>query len=447
MLTLPPEIMLLIDAFAPVFNERVWEWAKVLLVGAMLTPGKRTVSAVLRVMGLSQERQYQNYHRVLNRATWCSLAVSRILLGLLVAAFGQEELVLGADETLERRVGEKIRCKGMFRDPIRSSKKYPVISPGLRWLSLMLLTPVPWAARRWALPFLTVLTTSQKADQQGGRRHKTSSQWVRQLVSQVRRWQPKVRMVLVVDGALAAVRLAWQCVGLNVICVSRLRLDAQLYDWPDPARRKPGPKPTKGRRQIKLAQRLTHPDTPWQRLAIPWYGGAQRALDVATAIALWHRPGQPPLPIRWVLVRDPLGKLHPAAFFATDLEATPTRILHWVVMRWSVEVTFQELRTHLGFETQRQWSDRAIARTTPALFGLFSLITLLAYRLTAGQPLPVRAAAWYCKTHPSFADAIALVRRSLWANIQFRHSPVRTRLLQFPDTVIAGLVDTLCYLT
>lgn len=447
MITLPPEIMTLINAFAPVFSERVWGWAKVLMVGAMLTPGKRTVSAVLRVMGLSEEKQFQNYHRVLNRAEWCSLTVSRILLRLLVAAFGREELVLGADDTLERRLGEKIRHKGMFRDPVRSSKNHPATSPGLRWVSMMLLAKMPWAQRVWGLPFLTTLATSEKTDTRLGRRHKTSTDWVRQMITQVRRWLPAARMVLVVDGGLAAVRLALQCVRLGVTCVSRLRLDAQLYDWPQTPWHKPGPKPTKGKRQMKLAQRLSDPSTHWQRAQVSWYGGAPLWLDVATGLSLWHRPGQPPLPIRWVLVRDPLDKLSPAAFFATGLHATPVRILQWVVMRWSVEVTFQELRTHLGFETQRQWSDQAIARTTPALFGLFSIITLLAHRLSAHQPLPVRSAAWYRKSQPSFSDVIALVRRSLWANIQFINSPVQTRLLQLPDSVMAGLVDTLCYLT
>jgi len=447
MLNLPPEIMTLIGEFAPVFSERVWDWAKILMVGAILTPGKRTVSAVLRVMGLSDEKQYQNYHRVLNRAVWDSLKASRILLGLLVAALGGAELVLGADDTLERRQGDHIREKGMFRDPVRSSKKHPVTSPGLRWLSLMLLAKVPWAERVWALPFMTVLAPSERTDEQQGRRHKTTSERLRQMMIQVRRWLPAVPIVLVVDGGLIAVRLAWQCVQLGITCVSRLRLDAQLYDWPDTTRRKPGPKPTKGQPQMKLAQRLINPHTTWQRLTLAWYGGASRALDVASGVALWHRPGQPPLPIRWVLVRDPFGKLSPAAFFATELDTTPARILQWVIMRWSIEVTFQELRTHLGFETQRQWSDPAVARTTPALFGLFSLTTLLANRLSVHHSLPTRSAAWYVKAHPTFADVIAFVRRYLWANIQFLNLPVQTPLVQLPAIVISGLVDTLCYFT
>src|SRR5277367_2110071 len=171
MLILPNEIMALLSVFAPVFSERVFEWVKVLVVGAILTPHQRTVSAALRVMGLSDEAQFQNYHRVLNRAVWSGLDVSRILLGLLVTAFvGLGGIVgLGADETLERRNGQHIRAKGVFRDAVRSSKKRIVHSYGLRWVSMMVLVEIPFSGRVWALPFLTVLATSPKTDAAGGR--------------------------------------------------------------------------------------------------------------------------------------------------------------------------------------------------------------------------------------------------------------------------------------
>ena len=210
MLIVPSELMLLLQAFAPLFSERVWDWAQVLVVGAILAPGKRTVTAALRVMGLSAEEQFQNYHRVLNRAKWSALAVSQILLGLLIGTFVATgvPLVLGADETLERRRGEKIKAKGAFRDAVRSSKKYTVISFGLRWVCMMLLVPVPWSSRGWALPFLTVLAPSQATHTAQGKRHKTSVDWIGQMLRVVRRWYPHRALILVVDGGLAAIKLA-----------------------------------------------------------------------------------------------------------------------------------------------------------------------------------------------------------------------------------------------
>ncbi len=192
MLHLPPEIRLVLQPFAPVFSERIWEWAKVLVIGAILAPGKRTVTAALRVMGLSTETQFQNYHRVLNRATWSSRALSYILLSLLLRAFVPTDapVVVGIDETIERRRGGKIAAKGIYRDPVRSSKDHFVKTSGLRWVSMMLLVPVPWVQRVWALPFLTVLAPSERYHQERGKRHKQRTDWGCQMVLQLRRWLP-----------------------------------------------------------------------------------------------------------------------------------------------------------------------------------------------------------------------------------------------------------------
>lgn len=452
MITLPPEMMIILTHFAPEFSERVWDWAQVLVAGAILAPGKRTVTSALRVMGLSEEQQFQNYHRVLNRAKWSALNISRILLGLIVSVLVGigVPLVVGVDETLERRKGDKIKAKGVFRDSARSSRKHIVYSFGLRWVSMMALVSVPWSTRVWALPFLTVLAPSERTNQANGKRHKTSIDWTMQMITAVRRWVPDKVIVLVTDGGLAAVKLGLRCARFvnPVTYISRLRLDARLFDQPGPQPpSKPGPKPKKGKRQLSLNQRLKDPKTKWWKLSIPWYGGKKREIEIATGISLWHTPGFDPLPIRWVLVRDPLGEFKPTAFFSTNQTLTPLRILVYFIMRWGLEVTFEEARAHLGLETQRQWSDLAIARTTPVLLGLFSLITLLAHRLIQDQPLPVRTAAWYHKQKATFSDVIALVRRYLWMKTEFANSPAKQGLVQFPLPVLAGLVDTVCYST
>ena len=148
MFTLPPEFAVFVVAFEPLFSNCIWSQVHVLLIGAILAPGKRTVTAALRIMGLSAEKHFQNYHRVLNRAVWASLAVSRILLGLLVAAFvPRGPIIMGLDDTLERRRGAKIKAKGIYRDPVRSSHSHFVKASGLRWSSLMLLVTIQWAKR------------------------------------------------------------------------------------------------------------------------------------------------------------------------------------------------------------------------------------------------------------------------------------------------------------
>lgn len=448
---LPTRIIQVLRSFEGVFSERVWEWAKVLLIGAILAPGERTVAAILRVMGLQNDKQFQNYHRVLNRTKWSSRAVSRILLSLLVTLFvpANAPVVVGIDETIERRRGSKIAARGIYRDPVRSSQEFFVKTSGLRWICLMVLTPIPWACRIWALPFLTVLAPSKRYHEQRGKKHKTITDWARQMIKQVHRWLPDRALVIVGDGSYAVVALLSNVVRLpHISLVTRLRLDAALYD-PAPSREagknKKGRPAVKGPRQLTLAKRLADPTTVWEERTVAWYGGIIRTVAIATGTAWWYHRGIPPVAIRWVLVRDPEGKFTSQAVLCTDQRADPVQILAWFVMRWPVEVTFHEVRTHLGVETQRQWSDLAILRTTPALLGLFSLVTIFAHQLLDEHPFPVRQAAWYSKALPTFSDTLAFVRQHLWPSSFFARSSFQHDMVEIPRALFDRLVDTLAF--
>jgi len=436
--------------FEAVFSERAWDYAKVLLVGAILAPGIRTVTGALRVMGLHNESQFQNYHRVLNRATWSSRALSRILLRLLIHAFVPDDapIVVGLDEHIERRRGTKIAAKGIYRDAVRSSKSFFVKTSGLRWVSMMLLAPIPWAKRVWALPFLTVLAPSERYHQQRGKRHKTLPDHARQMIKQLRRWLPNRALVVVADSTYAVIELLAACARLPqaVTVVTRLRLDAALYD-PAPVRT-PGTRGAprkKGARQATLAKRLVAPETLWEQVTVAWYGGGTRLVELATGTAVWYHAGKPTVPLRWVRIRDPLGEFEAQALLCTDLAIQPQQIVEWFVMRWQVEVTFEEARAHLGVETQRQWSELAIGRTTPALLGLFSLVTVLAHGLLQGQELPARSAAWYSKPLPTFSDTLALVRQQLWPVTISSISPAKPDMVEIPRVLFERLTDTLAF--
>lgn len=450
MFPLPAEIIPLLAKFEPIFDKRVWKHAIVLVIGAILTPGKRTVTAALRIMGLADEKHFINYHRVLSRATWSGLALSRILFGLLVVMLvsANAPLLVVIDDTLERRRGAKIKAKGVFRDAVRSSEKHVVTCFGLRWVCLMLLVPLPWATRPWALPFLTVLAPSERTQTKQGKRHKSCVDWARQMLKQCYRWCATRPLILLVDGGYAAMSLGLACSTLShpVIMVTRLRLDAALYDPPpppDPHRR--GPKPQKGKRQKSLKTRATDLQTVWQALEIPWYHGTRRTMQLLTDTALWYTPGYRPLALRWVLVRDPQGQLRDQAFLCTDLQATMEQIMTWVILRWNIEVTFEEVRAHLGMETQRQWSDLAIARTTPCLLGLVSLIVLIAYELAPAHQLPIQQAAWYAKTEATFADVIAFVRRQIWSTRYLVKSTANANPVVIPPIYAEQLLNAVAY--
>ncbi len=405
MLILPDAIVAVLLPFATLFQNRTWLKAQVLLVGTILTPGRRTVAAALRVMGLSGDRNYARYHHVLNRAAWSPLQVSHVLLKLLLQHLdrGDGPLVFDIDETMERRQGPQISVLGIYSDAVRSSHSYLVKASGLRWISLMWLGHIPWAGRYWALPFLTVLAPSERYYQRRGRPpHKKLTDWARQMILQLRRWLPCRQLALVGDGGYAVLDLLHFCQSLRepVTLIARLRLDAGLYAPAPP--RQPGqmgrPR-VKGLRLPTLKQLLdlpdlSLPDLSWVPSPVAWYDGTTRTLELASQTAVWYHCGKPPVAIRWVLIRDPKGELNTQALPCTNQTVAPAQIVEWFVLRWQLEVTLQEVRAHLGVETQRQWSDRAIARTTPILMGLFSWIALAAHALQERCPITQRTAAW-----------------------------------------------------
>jgi hypothetical protein len=450
MRTLPIMMIRLLAPFAPLFSKRVWQNAQLLLVGAILAPGRRTVSSALRAMGLDQYKRFHRYHRVLSRASWSSREAGRILLGLLIEAFvGEGPLILGIDETLERRWGKKICAKGVYRDPVRSTQENFVKSSGLRWVCVMLLVEIPWASRVWALPFLSALAPSERYAAQRGKRHKKITEWAWQLLLLVRRWYPQRKIVAVADCAYASLKLLERCRKLRnpITFITRLRLDAALYE-PAPPRcpHQIGRPRLKGERLPNLSEVAEDPNTVWKLTTIAnWYGSGDRMVEISSNTAVWYSTGLFAVPVRWVLIRDPQGEFKTQALLCTDLEADPQKILCWFVMRWQLEVTFQEVRRHLGFETQRQWSEMAIRRTTPALLGLYSLVTLFAHQRMRQAAGAFRQAAWYHKAHPTFADALALVRKELWANATFCGSPTDTDTIKVPRVFMQRLTDALCY--
>jgi DDE superfamily endonuclease len=444
---LPPSFLARLAGFADLFARPTWSQVPLLLAGAILAPARRTVTAALRILGRDRDPGFCTFHRILNRAAWSSRAAAGQLLILLIKAFvpAGAPVVIGLDDTIERRWGPKISARGIYRDPVRSSKGHFVKASGLRWLSAMLLVQVPWADRVMALPFLTLLAPSKRFYAGKTRAPKTLLDWARQAALQIHRWLPDRYIVLVADSAFAAIEFL-AAVRNHVCVVTRLRLDANLFDFPPQRRKGRGRPPIKGKPQKKLSALLKDRKVSWKRYRIGlWYGRTNRLVEIASGTALWYRAGVTPVPIRWLLVRDPKGELEPQAFLATDLKANPGDMLSWFVSRWQLEVTFEEVRAHLGVETQRQWSDKAILRTTPVLLGLFSIVTLWAHDLSRSRKLKPRTAAWYPKAVLTFSDAIAAVRREIWAHqISFMSRPRRDSI-EIPRHIWHRMENALAY--
>ncbi len=447
---LPPTIAALLASFAPLFSRRVWAHAQVLVAGAILAPAQRTVAAALRAMGLAQAPQFHRYRRVLRHARWSGLAAGRVLLGLLVAAFAPDgPLVFGIDETLERRRGKRIAAKGIDRDAVRSSRAHCAKASGRRRACPMLPVPIPWAGRTGALPVPTALAPSERYDRAHGRRHKALTDWARQLRRVVRRRWPDRAIVGVADSGDAALAFLAACASWRrpVTVVTRLRLDAARYN-PAPSRRprQHGRPRLTGARLPTRAAVAADATTVWARVTVAHgYGAGAREVEVVTDTAVWYHTGRPPVPLRRVLIRDPQGTFAPQALHCTDQTATPARILGRFVQRWQLAVTLEEARRHRGIETQRQWSAAAIRRTTPALLGLSALVTLLAHERMPEPRCATRQAAWYHQERPTFADALALVRRERWRHASFPTATGGDAIITIPRELLARLTDALCY--
>jgi hypothetical protein len=367
MLNLPGTIMDALNPFAPCFyGATTWEKAKTLWVGAILTPGKRTVSEVLRVMGLGDSQQYAQYHQVLNRAAWSPLDMGRVMVDQLVKEMipAEEPLVFGIDETIERRWGQKIKARGIYRDAVRSSKSHFVKASGLRWVSLMLQTPIAWTERTWALPIMTLLAPSERYYQERGRKAQTVLDRSLQMLKLLRHRLPDRKLIVAGDSSYAALDFLRDVQGLDITFVTRLRLDANLFEPPPPYSGHGRPR-KKGAALPKLSSLLKNPDTVWESVTVPWYDGQTRPMEIVSGTGLWYHPVKAALSLRRLLIRDPADEYDAIALLSTDPNQSPIDIIATFVSRWRLEVTFEECHRHLGMETQRQWSDKAIARTTP----------------------------------------------------------------------------------
>jgi DDE superfamily endonuclease len=462
-LHLPQAFIAWMAPFLAAFRRRSRDTAAALAVGALLAIGPRTVTNCLRALGLAEHPSFTAFHRVLNRNVWSGLALARTLLGQLVPAFEPSRpfVIIGVDHTLERRRGRRIEPASHFHDAVRSTAKQKITSRGLRWISAMLLVQVPFAGRIWGLPVLTALTPSKAWCEHHKRRYRPVTKWAEMakvpmaqaigmpsegelLLLTLHRWLPDRMIVAVMDGEFTAIDLLHR-LRRYMIVVTRLRLDACLFDPPSPYKGH-GRHPQKGAQQPSLMARITDPATVWKRTVqasrTSWRTGGW--IEYAFGTALWYHGGKEPLPIRWVLVRYPDKRHDTEAFLCTDTQMGPVDVLDCYNRRWSMETTYEEARAHLGVETQRQWSDPAIFRTTPLLFGLYSLVTLYVQQNAERLALSPRRAAWYPKPAATFADALARLRQHVWFE-RFATSAGAADIKESLPPDLQQLIQLACY--
>jgi len=449
MIDIPTGFQATISHFSFAFRKDVWPKVKILLIGAIICPGSRTICNVLRSVGLRWEKNFPKYHRVLSQDKWSAFQLSSVLFRLVVNAFVPkgEPIVLGIDDTIERRWGRKINKRGIYRDPVRSTKSHFVKCSGLRWLSLMVLTPLPWleSGRYWALPVLTVLCPSERFYTKQGKQVKKLTTWANQIISWLGRIGNKLQrsMYLTGDGSFATLELFMNAQQCGIGLIARMKFNARLFQLPpkEYPRNKRGPKPPVGKRLLSMEKRLTDKRIKWKSVIFPeWYGHCKKKMLITSGVAIWRKSNTELVKIKWILLKDPEGNLEPVLLACSDFEVDTENMVCFFVRRWRVEVTFAEVRRHLGVETQRQWSDLAIDRTTPCLLALFSIVCLLANTLNNQKTIEPNHTAWYKKKGVTFSDVLTAVRLELFQKAKLLINHKNHLIDSYSDNI-----RTLCY--
>jgi hypothetical protein len=435
---LPGSILHVLTIFTPLFSKPVFSNVLLLFVGHILTKGRRTIADILRTLNLHNVKNFSKFHWVLSKAKWSGLKAAKILFNALINFFCLEEVVIPIDTHVERRRGEKIQGLGRQRDAVRSSKNKKVLTTGLLWLVASVSIKLPFCLTPWALPFFSQLippkrplsSSRNRKDLNSKKKRKTLTQWTVQVVKIIGSWLKNTPFIIVADSAFACHAIAHACVKAQGALVSRMRMDARIFHFPDPNKKRKGRPLLVGKRCPLFSDYLKSNDVIWESLVVNWYGGKEKQLLVYSGVHLWYAYGIPPLPIRWVLIKDPTNQIEPIVLFSTNVEHTPKKIIEVFVSRWAIEVTFEECRRHLGIETQRQWSDLGIARTTPCLFGSFSIITLMAIVLSKDSQIdiPIQETSWYNKTHVTFSDMLSYVKLNILRKKYYSQFDIFTEL-------------------
>jgi len=481
---LPPAAEPLIRSFAPAFTRPSFGRFVLLLAGAIVTFGRRTVSRVLWTLGRAADGagHPSSFHRFFSRSRWSPWPLAKILAAAVLELLPTDAPVpLAVDDTVFGHRGKKVWGKGCHRDPVRSphDPDRVVHKWGHKWVVLAVLVPLPFTARRWALPVLCALYRMPKVNEELGRRHKTPCDLARGLVSAMLHWFPDRRFVLLGDGGFASHDLAWFCSRHKdrLTLVARGRKDMNLHVLPKPGDAKPpcrqtlwrrrkgisrGPRGHKGKKlpspadtvaAARLGRGLAPGGGVLPTANVQWYGQSRREMEVFSACGGWYRgrgDGTGALvPVRWLYTHDPrTGKED--WFFSTDPTHAPPAVVEDFAGRWSIEVTFEEGRAHLGWETTRQRCERSVLRCAPCLIRLFSLIALIFVRLwrergggRGGGVQWTHHTPCYHKAEPTFADALYAVRRVLWDGCLLKHVLGPRRVTTLPPPVKRTLITYL----
>ena len=419
---LPKQVRTVFDPVEPAFTHPTHHRLVFLALAAILTLRGHTVANLLRCLGSLAPGHPSSYHRIFSRDRWSSGTLARCFAQKVLARFVPDgPIELAGDDTVEEHPGKNVYGKGCHRDPVRSTHSFTAYRWGHKWVALTVLVRVPFATRRWALPLLMALYLPEEENRRQGRRHKTPSELMQQMLAVLIHWFPDRQFIFTGDGGYGTHALASfahrHCRHLSL--VSLFYPNANLCDPPPVVLgKRPSHRPRKKGAKLPAPQAVVAATAQRKKLNVSWYGGGRRNVEVVSRTGQWYKSGAALIPILWVFVHDLTGTHRDTYLFTTDLSMTVARIIETYTGRWNIETTFQELRAYLGVETTRGWSRNTVLRVAPCLFGLYTVVALLYAELPA-RYTRVRVVDWPGKRDVTFSDAITAVRRWLWVEWVF----------------------------
>jgi hypothetical protein len=419
MLCLPKAAEPLVSTFSVAFTRPTFQRVQLLILGAILAAHRRTITHLLRSLGPAARGHWSDFHRVLSRAVWSLWPLGKVLAAMILELVPADQpVIIPVDDTTPQHKGKCVYGKGRHHDACRSTHSHIVWVWGHKWVTLAINVKFPFASRPWALPVLSALYRPEELNRQEGRRHKTPIRLAMQLVAALIHWFPDRKFILVGDGGYASHELARFCRRhrRHVALVSRFYPQANLYAPPSQQRSGHGGRPRLRGRKL-AAPSVVVQRSRRKRFTVSWYGGKTRRVELVSGMGHWYKGGAGLVPVRWVFVHDLSGTHRDEYFYSTDPAMAADRIVSLYTGRWNIEVTFEEVREHLGLATPRNWSPRSVLRTAPCLLGLFSLVSLIFARHARQKGATPACSPWYAKAEVTFSDAIATVRRLCWAEV------------------------------
>jgi DDE superfamily endonuclease len=442
-MNVPACAMQVLSLFRSAFSTPTYQRFLVLALAAVLTTGRRTVTNLLRTVGFQAQGHMSSYHRVLSQRRWSTWVMARALIRFLLDhVVPSGPVLLAGDDTVTEHPGPQVFGKGRHRDAVRSSHSYTAYRWGHKWVVMSVLVKLPFARRPWALPVLVALYRPPEWDRLHGRRHRTPAHLARLLLARLVRWFPERHFIFVGDSGYGTSETARFCRQRqrHLTVVSKFYGDAALYEPPPPRTRRTIGRPrVKGQKLPSPQEEVAH-STRRTRLAVAWYGGTSRAIEIVTGTGHWYRIGEDLVAVRWVYVHDCTGTHRDEYFFTTDLSMCPQQVVECYTQRWSIETTFQECREHLKLESTKCYSQQTVLRFTPCLFGLYSLVVLFYLQLPDLLRLPIMV-SWSGKSTTTFADMITCVRRAIWQQWCFQPSAKAEPFSKLPRS----LQETILY--